>query len=91
MRLDIHEKTSARLKVVTALQNKLQKDKKHIQGMKYRKLGMNLIAVDEFQKQRMMNRAVTDCNGACSKIYEQLNRERLQAGLPALENPYQKG
>lgn len=86
--MDILEKTAKQLKVVIALQNKLQADKKHIQGMQYRKLGMNLLSVDGQWKQMQIQKAIRDCNSACSKIYEQLNRERSEVGLPDLENPY---
>ena len=86
--MNSHEDSIETLEQVSRLQSELNQVVKAIRIMKYRKLGLNQVVISEDQRQRMIHSAVTQCNQKCSKLYNEMNKDRLKSGLPALQNPY---
>ncbi len=88
MNLDIHEKTASWLKMVISFQDQLQNEKRIIRQMKSKRVGLNYVVIDPETRIQMLRRAVSKGNVACSRLYDQMNKERIAAGFSELENPY---
>ena len=88
MQMDSHEETLELLNQVTEHQQDMHKAVKEIRSMKYRTFGRTLVAVSEEQRTRMIQSKITQCNQKCKALYNELNTNRLKAGLPEIQNPY---
>lgn len=69
----------------------MQKEIKTVQSTKYRKIGLTQIALTDAERKAMSKNTIKTFNSEGSKVYEELNKERRNKGLPELINPFMKG
>ena len=86
--MDALSMTLEGLQRVSALQQAKQKEVKSIRSKDYKKIGLYQLEVTDADKRTMIARVEDDCSKHCSLIYEDMNQERIKAGLPELYNPY---
>ena len=86
--MNSHDESLEILEQVSRHQKELNLVVKKIRSMQYRKLGLHQVVVSDDQRQAMIYSAVTQCNHKCSRLYNEMNQERMKSGLPALQNPY---
>ena len=91
MQLGIHDSTIEYLDKILNQRQQMQKEIKTVQSMKYRKIGLTQIALTDAERKAMSKNTMKIFNSEGSKIYEELNQERQNKGLPELINPFMKG
>lgn len=70
------------------MQKAKQKKISSIRSTIYIRHGLQQVAITDEDRNTMIAKEHRQCNKECSLILDEVNQERLKAGLPAITNPY---
>lgn len=88
--MDVLSMTQEGLQKVAKLQQAKQREVSSIRSQDYISKGRYQLAMTDEDKRTMIANVEDNCSKHCSLIYEEMNQERIKAGLPELYNPYRK-
>lgn len=88
--MDIEDMTLEGLKKVQEIQEKKKKNVNVIKSKSYKVMGRKHYKINEEYRTSLIKEENKKCDKECSKIYDEINKERFKAGLPEVEDPYKE-